>query len=88
VPILIQHTRLLSLKTFREVSFIFILPELYDLDFLLVGLGNPGKMYDNTRHNIGFACIDRFVEKHNVSWRKNLTSYYCGMSKGGLHLAY
>ncbi len=30
---------------------------------LLVGLGNPGREYELTRHNIGFACIDAFVEK-------------------------
>ncbi|HEX8182098.1 MAG TPA: aminoacyl-tRNA hydrolase [Candidatus Saccharimonadales bacterium] len=29
---------------------------------LVVGLGNPGKEYDQTRHNIGFACVDAFVE--------------------------
>ena len=29
---------------------------------LLVGLGNPGKEYDGTRHNIGFECLDHFVE--------------------------
>jgi peptidyl-tRNA hydrolase, PTH1 family len=32
---------------------------------LLVGLGNVGPTYDNTRHNIGFACIDRFVSDHD-----------------------
>ncbi len=29
---------------------------------LLVGLGNPGKEYDQTRHNVGFMCLDAFTE--------------------------
>jgi PTH1 family peptidyl-tRNA hydrolase len=32
-------------------------------NLLIVGLGNPGKEYDGTRHNIGFACLDAFVDK-------------------------
>lgn len=32
---------------------------------LIVGLGNPGSEYDNTRHNIGFMCIDSFAQKNN-----------------------
>ena len=33
---------------------------------LIVGLGNPGKEYANTRHNIGFMFLDSFVN----SWEK------------------
>lgn len=36
--------------------------------FLVVGLGNPGKEYANTRHNIGFQCIDFIAEHYKVSW--------------------
>jgi PTH1 family peptidyl-tRNA hydrolase len=32
-------------------------------NLLLVGLGNPGSEYDGTRHNIGFECLDAFVDK-------------------------
>jgi PTH1 family peptidyl-tRNA hydrolase len=31
---------------------------------LMVGLGNPGKDYDSSRHNIGFDCLDYFVQKN------------------------
>ena len=34
--------------------------------FLIVGLGNPGKEYENTRHNIGFDAIDKIAEKYNI----------------------
>lgn len=38
---------------------------------LIVGLGNPGKEYENTRHNIGFQTIDRFAQKLGVSITKS-----------------
>ena len=38
---------------------------------LIVGLGNPGKEYTNTRHNIGFLCIDKIAEHFNVEFNLN-----------------
>jgi PTH1 family peptidyl-tRNA hydrolase len=38
---------------------------------VVVGLGNPGKAYENTRHNLGFMCTDSFAKENDLGkWQK------------------
>lgn len=51
---------------------------------MIVGLGNPGKEYENTRHNLGFMLLDEFVRKYNVSFDKEkFNSDYAMFSVNG-----
>ncbi len=36
------------------------------MKYLIVGLGNPGAEYEQTRHNIGYMALDRFVSRYNI----------------------
>ena len=36
--------------------------------YLITGLGNPGREYEETRHNIGFQCIDTLAKHHGLSF--------------------
>ena len=45
---------------------------------LIIGLGNPGKEYDNTRHNIGFMFLDYYLNKKGIlaDWIKKFNGLY------------
>ena len=38
---------------------------------LVAGLGNPGRDYADTRHNLGWIVLDSFARKHGLAWRSS-----------------
>lgn len=51
---------------------------------LIIGLGNPGKKYEQTNHNIGFMIIDLLAQKHGINLdQKKFSSFYGEKNIGG-----
>ena len=46
--------------------------------FVIVGLGNPGKKYENTRHNAGFIALDALADKYGISINEKKHKALCG----------
>jgi PTH1 family peptidyl-tRNA hydrolase len=57
------------------------------LDLLVVGLGNPGREYERTRHNAGWLVLDELARRHGGSWRSKFSGSLAEVRLDGLRLA-
>lgn len=46
--------------------------------YIIAGLGNPDKQYENTRHNVGFDAIDALADKYNIDVSDRKHRAFCG----------
>lgn len=52
--------------------------------YLIVGMGNPGKEYEKTRHNMGFMCLDAIADKYHLVFQKEkFGGLYTELDKNG-----
>ena len=49
---------------------------------VVVGLGNPGRSYERTRHNAGYLVVEELARRHGGSWRRKKKSQVADVSLG------
>ena len=53
------------------LSFLPFFKQRGDKNMIIIaGLGNPGKQYDKTKHNVGFWVIDKLAKEYNIEVTK------------------
>jgi peptidyl-tRNA hydrolase, PTH1 family len=57
------------------------------LDLLVAGLGNPGREYEHTRHNLGWLVLDELARRNGGSWRSKFSGSLAEVRLDGLRLA-
>jgi peptidyl-tRNA hydrolase, PTH1 family len=57
------------------------------LDLLVAGLGNPGREYEHTRHNVGWLVLDELARRHGGSWRSKFSGSLAEVRLGDAKLA-
>jgi peptidyl-tRNA hydrolase, PTH1 family len=57
------------------------------LDLLVVGLGNPGREYERTRHNVGWLVVDELARRVDGRWREKFSGRLAEVRLDGLRLA-
>jgi peptidyl-tRNA hydrolase, PTH1 family len=57
------------------------------LDLLVAGLGNPGREYADTRHNVGFMVVDELARRRGDSWRSKFSGELAEVRLDGLRVA-
>ena len=56
------------------------------LDLLVVGLGNPGRQYERTRHNAGWLVVDELARRLDGRWRAKFSGQFAEVRLDGLRL--
>ena len=54
-----------------------------NVEWIIVGLGNPEERHLNNRHNIGFICMDRLASKHSIAINESKFDSLIGYGKIG-----